>query len=155
MSEFDSKNVIVTGAAGVLGRAVADRFHNHGAKVFGVDVIGFEAPFETHKADLTSFEDAKRVVNEIGSVDVLMNIAGGFTMGDSVADTSDDTWNFMFDLNARTAFNMVRAVVPHMKNQGTRQNREHWRTKRFTRCWDDGCLFSIQKRCHSTHRKHG
>ena len=35
-------------------------------------------------------------------------------MGDSVADTSDETWDFMFNLNTRTVLNMARAVVPRM-----------------------------------------
>jgi len=35
-------------------------------------------------------------------------------MGDSVADTSDETWDFMFNLNTRTVLNMARAVVPGM-----------------------------------------
>ena len=59
-----------------------------------------------------------QVVEAVGTIDVLANIAGGFTMGDSVASTSDETWNFMFDLNARTVLNMVRAVVPGMTEQG-------------------------------------
>ena len=118
MSEFEGKSVVITGAAGVLGRTVADAFHQQGSDVYGVDVIDFEAPFRTYHADLTVLDDAVRVVNEIGNVDILMNIAGGFTMGDSVVDTSDDTWDFMFNLNARTAFNMIRATVPKMKRQG-------------------------------------
>lgn len=118
MSEFEGKRVVVTGAAGVLGRAVADRFHEHGGTVSGIDVVQFEAPFQTYTADLTSLVEAKRVTEEIGSVDILLNIAGGFTMGDSVADTSDETWDFMFDLNARTAFNMIRAAVPGMQANG-------------------------------------
>ena len=118
MSEFEGKSVVVTGAAGVLGRVVADRFHEHGGTVSGIDVVQFEAPFQTYTADLTSLDEAKRVIEEIGSVDILLNIAGGFTMGDSVADTSDETWDFMFDLNARTAFNMIRAAVPGMQANG-------------------------------------
>lgn len=118
MSEFEGKSVVVTGAAGVLGRAVADRFHEHGGTVSGIDVVQFEAPFRTYTADLTSLDEAKRVTEEIGSVDILLNIAGGFTMGDSVADTSDETWDFMFNLNARTAFNMIRAAVPGMQANG-------------------------------------
>jgi NAD(P)-dependent dehydrogenase (short-subunit alcohol dehydrogenase family) len=59
------------------------------------------------------------VTDALGGIDILANIAGGFTMGDSVADTSDATWEFMFNLNARTVFNMARAVVPVMRSQGS------------------------------------
>ena len=118
MSEFKNKSVVVTGSAGALGRAVASAFHKAGAKVTGVDVVPHDADFRTLKADLISPDGAGQVVEAVGTIDVLANIAGGFTMGDSVATTSDETWNFMFDLNARTVLNMVRAVVPVMTAQG-------------------------------------
>lgn len=114
MDEFRSKRVVVTGAAGALGSSVASAFHNEGADVIGIDVVDFEAPYETRRTDLISKEDTEREFKDIGSVDVLANIAGGFTMGDSVADTADDTWDFMLNLNSRTVLNTVRAVVPGM-----------------------------------------
>ena len=114
MSEFDDKTVLVTGAAGVLGQAVANIFDTSGARVVGVDVVPFEAPYETHQVDLIDPEGAAQVVKSVGTIDILANIAGGFTMGDSVADTSDATWDFMFNLNARTVLNMARAVAPLM-----------------------------------------
>ena len=114
MNDFEGVNVTVTGAAGVLGMAVADAFSAAGATVSGIDVVEAATSFSLHQADLINPEEAKRVISEIGQVDVLANIAGGFTMGDTVATTSDETWDFMYNLNARTVFNMVRAVVPQM-----------------------------------------
>tara|TARA_B110000014_G_scaffold255600_1_gene237642 strand:- start:2743 stop:3411 length:669 start_codon:yes stop_codon:yes gene_type:complete len=114
MSEFDNKTVVVTGAAGVLGQAVANIFHTSGARVIGVDVVPFDAAYETRQADLIDPDGAAQVVESVDTIDILANIAGGFTMGDSVADTSDETWDFMFNLNTRTVLNMVRAVVPRM-----------------------------------------
>jgi NAD(P)-dependent dehydrogenase (short-subunit alcohol dehydrogenase family) len=49
-----------------------------------------------------------------GRIDILVNIAGGFTMGPPVHETPDRDWDFMMDLNARTVFNTCRAVVPHL-----------------------------------------
>lgn len=114
MSEFDGVNVTVTGAAGALGMAVAEAFQVKGATVTGIDVVSTDTPFTLHRADLIDPDDSRRVVEEIGQIDVLANIAGGFTMGDTVDSTSDETWDFMYNLNARTVFNMVRAVVPQM-----------------------------------------
>jgi NAD(P)-dependent dehydrogenase (short-subunit alcohol dehydrogenase family) len=114
MSEFDNKTVVVTGAAGALGQAVANIFHTSGARVIGVDVVPFDAAYEMRQADLIDPEGAAQVVESVGAIDILANIAGGFTMGDSVADTSDETWDFMFNLNTRTVLNMARAVVPRM-----------------------------------------
>lgn len=118
MSEFEGKTVVVTGVAGALGRVVANAFHHAKAKVIGVDILETDAAFQTLIADLTELNGAQAAVAEIGDIHVLANIAGGFAMGESVAATSDDTWDFMFNLNARTVLNMARSVVPDMQKQG-------------------------------------
>ena len=118
MSDFNGKRVVVTGAAGVVGRAVADAFHLANADVTGIDIVEANPPYRSVVADLIDPDDAARVADEIGHIDVLANIAGGFTMGESVAETSDETWDFMFNLNARTVLNMARAVVPGMRDRG-------------------------------------
>ena len=117
MSNFEGQSVVVTGAAGALGRGVAEAFAAAGAEVTGIDIIDFDAPFNTLVADLIDPAGARAAVDQIGAIDVLANIAGGFAMGDSVADTSDETWDFMFNLNARTVLNMARAVVPGMRER--------------------------------------
>lgn len=117
-AEFADKNVLVTGAAGTLGRVVAARFHEVGAVVTGVDVVEHEASWRTFAADLTDPRSAQAAVAAAGDVQVLANIAGGFTMGETVADTRDETWDFMLNLNARTVLNMCRAAVPGMLARG-------------------------------------
>ena len=119
MSDFNGKRVVVTGAAGVAGRAVAQAFHDAGATVWGIDVLADEAPWRTIVADLIDPKSAQAAIEEAGAIDVLANIAGGFTMGDEIADTSDETWDFMLNLNARTALNTCRAAVPGMVAQGS------------------------------------
>ncbi|MDE0008645.1 MAG: SDR family NAD(P)-dependent oxidoreductase [Gammaproteobacteria bacterium] len=118
MSEFEDKIVVVTGAAGTLGTAVAATFHDAGARVTGIDIVESDAPWRTTTADLIDPGTATAAFAELGDIDVLANIAGGFTMGDAVVDTSDATWDFMMNLNARTVFNAARAVVPAMKAAG-------------------------------------
>ena len=118
MFDFKQKSVVVTGAAGALGLTVANSFANAGAEVTGIDVVDFEASFTTIKANLIEPETTHAAFEKIRSVDVLANIAGGFTMGDTVADTSDETWDFMFNLNTRTVLNTVRAALPSMRKQG-------------------------------------
>ena len=118
MSDFTGKRVLVTGAAGVAGRAVATAFQAAGATVTGVDIVADDAPWRTLIADLIDPDGARTAVAEAGVIDVLANIAGGFTMGDDIVGTSDDTWDFMMNLNARTALNMCRAAVPGMIANG-------------------------------------
>jgi NAD(P)-dependent dehydrogenase (short-subunit alcohol dehydrogenase family) len=57
---------------------------------------------------------AARATERFGRIDVLVNIAGGFRMGTPVHETTDADWNFLFDVNVRTALNTARAVVPLM-----------------------------------------
>lgn len=118
MSEFTNRVVLVTGAAGALGRAVVDHFARNGAIVAQLDIVGIDNSHYSAICDLTNPESCTKAVTDIverlSKIDVLANIAGGFTMGTPVHETSDDTWDFMLGLNARSVFNMARAVVPFM-----------------------------------------
>ena len=128
---FDDRTVIVTGAAGNLGRALAQGFADQGANLVLVDVerarlekaFGAESDHRSFApANLLEMADATRVAQaalaRFGRVDVLCNIAGGFRMGEAVHETSDENWNFLFDINTRTLLHAVRAVVPHMVAAG-------------------------------------
>jgi NAD(P)-dependent dehydrogenase (short-subunit alcohol dehydrogenase family) len=128
---FDNKTVLITGAAGNLGRAVAQVFADNGARLalVGRRIDSLRQAFgdETAQrlyvaADLMQPEQVGAavgtVVERCGRIDVLCNLAGGFRMGDAVHDTPDATWDFLFDLNARTVLHMAHAVVPHMIERG-------------------------------------
>ncbi len=70
-------------------------------------------------ADLTDAERVDGIIGDIragesASVDVLVNLAGGFWMG-SLEDTEPRTWDRMWAMNATTAFLCSRAVFPSMK----------------------------------------
>lgn len=125
--DFAQRTVIVTGAAGHLGRAVTRHFADRGAALVLVDVDLtrlHQAHGDEHSrllfapADLRDATQAAAVAQaalaRFGRIDVLANIAGGFRMGEAVHETSDETWNLLFDLNTRTLLNMCRAVVPAM-----------------------------------------
>lgn len=129
--EFSNRTVLVTGAAGNLGRAVADAFAARGANLVLVghrreslqQAFGAEderrlfAPADL--LDARQVEAAvQRAVERFDRIDVLCNIAGGFRMGGAVHKTSDADWNFLFDVNARTVLNTARAVVPRMLAAG-------------------------------------
>lgn len=117
-ADFAGKVVVITGAAGALGRAVADEFASRSAKLALVDIIDTTGPHLSLVGDLTDVSAAQKIaqdiVRKLGRIDVLANVAGGFTMGETVHETTDKTWNFMFDLNVKTMLNMVRATVPTM-----------------------------------------
>jgi NAD(P)-dependent dehydrogenase (short-subunit alcohol dehydrogenase family) len=129
--DFQHRTVIITGAAGNLGKAVATAFAERGAHLVLVDLSGdaltraFGAENNQRSfvpANLLDMSGATRVahsaLSRFGSIDVLCNIAGGFRMGEAVHETSDENWNFLFDINTRTLLHVVRAVVPHMVTAG-------------------------------------
>ena len=129
--DFSNHTVVITGAAGNLGQALAKGFAAAGANVVLVDLdanrlkSAFGADSETRSlvaANLLKREEAQRVIDvarqRFRKIDVLCNIAGGFRMGEAVHETSDETWDFLFNLNVRTLLNMVRAAVPALIETG-------------------------------------
>jgi NAD(P)-dependent dehydrogenase (short-subunit alcohol dehydrogenase family) len=105
---FDQRIVMVTGAAGNLGRAVATAFEELGATLVRLDV---------KEVDLRDARNVQEVVERHERIHVLCNIAGGFRMG-AIHETTDADWDFLFDLNAKSVLHMSRAVVPIMLRAG-------------------------------------
>ncbi len=129
MFNFTGKAVIVTGAAGTLAGEVARHFAAAGASIALVDInqdllgsvlSGLDTASSSIclQADLTDEKSVAGMVGEVmdrfGTIDVLANIAGGFTMGPRVHETDIKDWDFMLDLNAKSVFLTCRAVIPHM-----------------------------------------
>lgn len=118
-----ARTVVVTGAFGILGGAVAAAFAAAGDKVARVDYA--PAPAESPAGcldwggvDLTDFAATQAVVADIvkalGSIDVLVNVAGGF-IWETLADGGSATWNRMFAMNATTCVNMTKAALPELE----------------------------------------
>lgn len=132
--KFSGKTVLVTGAAGNLGRAVAHAFAVQGACLILLDRNGerhgaLERDDRTEpqaclrlSADLLAPEDLARAVHagiaRFGRIDILCNLAGAFTMGEAVHETEPSTWDRLFDVNVKTVVHTCRAVVPHMLSHG-------------------------------------
>ena len=119
---FEHRTVMVTGAAGNLGQAVAAAFAGQGARLvlLGRQIDSLRAVFGDEGADrlflATDLLDGQQVaaavaaaVARFGRIDVLCNLAGGFRMGDAVHETADSTWDFLLDINAR----LVHALQRH------------------------------------------
>jgi len=126
---FEGRTCVVTGAAGNLGRAVAAALASLGASLILLDhsdqtlrsAYGGEG--ERRSLVRANLLDASSVAQALGGgrfprIDVLCNIAGGFKMGEPVHKTSEDTWELMLDLNARSVINTARVVVPGMIDAG-------------------------------------
>ncbi len=120
---MSDRTIVITGAAGALGRVVAERFRAHGDTLALLDLIETDQHAEYFACcDLRDAEacqaQVERIRDRFGHIDVLLNIAGGFEMGEPVYATRTEVWKRMFDINVWTMINMVQAVVPVMRAQG-------------------------------------
>jgi NAD(P)-dependent dehydrogenase (short-subunit alcohol dehydrogenase family) len=134
MFDLTDRVVIVTGAAGNLGRAVARAFRAAGAKLVLVDHAPDRLPrlfpeldespdhLLATSVDLTDVDAVEKTVDKgrgrFGRIDVLANTVGGFRMGALTHEAALETWDFMLALNARTALIVSQAVLPLMLEQG-------------------------------------
>ena len=121
--------VLVTGAAGALGRAVVEHFAARGAtlalldrdgdalqalaaRVPGVTVL----PLATNLLDADAVAQAVgQAVSRFGGIAAAVHLAGGFTMGEPVHESATSTWQRMLDLNVNTMLHSAAAVVPVMR----------------------------------------
>jgi len=126
---FEGKTCLITGAAGNLGRAVAAAFAAAGASLLLMDLddkaLRTAYGSDDKRKQLLGADvlDAASVAQAIaagrlGRVGILCNLAGGFRMGQPVHETSEDTWELMLGLNAKSVINTARAVVPGMLAAG-------------------------------------
>jgi NAD(P)-dependent dehydrogenase (short-subunit alcohol dehydrogenase family) len=124
MNELNNKVALVTGASGGLGNFVTEAFLTAGATVIGVarsiQSSAFAGPkFVAMPVDLSKGEATKEMVEaaiqRFEKIDMLVHVMGGFAGGELIDDTDDATWDKMMNLNLRSAFNICRAVLPHMR----------------------------------------
>jgi 3-oxoacyl-[acyl-carrier protein] reductase len=124
-ASLEGKLALVTGASRGIGRAIAQELARAGAEV----VVGYrsgkdeaeglaaEIGGRAIQADISSPEDAKRLVEEAGDIDVLVNNAG-LTRDGLLARMSDDDWRTVIDTNLCSVFYTCRAVTrPMMKKR--------------------------------------
>ena len=135
MPDFEDRVVVVSGAAGNLGGVVSHAFAELGAHMGLLDrrpgrlqeVCGHLAGDPRHlllgSVDMTDPESVERsfqqVIDKYGRVDVLVNAIGGYRGGTPIHETSLESWDLMFELNARPVFLTCRAAVPHMLKNGS------------------------------------
>ena len=124
-ASLEGSLALVTGASKGIGRAIAEELARAGATV----VVGYRSGRDEAEelaariggravqADVSSPEDAKRLVEEAGDVDVLVNNAG-LTRDGLLARMSDDDWRTVIETNLSSVFYTCRAVTrPMMKKR--------------------------------------
>jgi len=111
---LQGKHIVVTGAAGTLGKSTVKVANSYGAIVTQLD-ISFSSESKTRlNVNLQNLVQVKECVDSLDPIDALFNIAGGFQMGNSVIETSDEDWETMRAINFTTMLNTTRAILPEM-----------------------------------------
>jgi NAD(P)-dependent dehydrogenase (short-subunit alcohol dehydrogenase family) len=121
---MEGRVVLITGAKGGLGSFVTEAFLAAGATAVGasrsIKQTDFANPrFTAMAVDFADAAAVKALVDQIvarfGKIDAVAHVLGGFAAA-PVAETDDKTWNMMVDLNLTSAFYVLRATLPHMRN---------------------------------------
>jgi NAD(P)-dependent dehydrogenase (short-subunit alcohol dehydrogenase family) len=132
MSDFDGKVVLITGAAGGIGRAAAIQFAQQGARVAVADIdaagaaetvelIGGDAAIAINvdvsdEASCQAMVDA--TVSKFGRLDILFSNAGISGDRAKTADITTQDWNRVIAINLTGVFFCSRAAIPAMLNAG-------------------------------------
>ncbi len=136
MAEFslEDKVAVITGASRGIGRAIALRLAQAGAKVVvssrklenvkdtadEIKATGGEAlPFQAHvgRTDEVAALIA-RTMEAYGRIDVVVNNAATNPHFGPLLSAGEGQWDKILDTNAKGVFRMCKAVVPHMETQG-------------------------------------
>ena len=133
MTSDEQRTILVTGGTGALGTAVTKRLLDDGHQVAATWVVKDEAAAlqtsvgendrlkivevdVTDEASIAAALDGIR--NEMGAVDALVHLVGGWKGGEPVHDMSLESWDRMMALNLRSAMLCCRAVLPSMRERG-------------------------------------
>ena len=115
------RTAIVTGAAGAIGKGVAEELRRQGVNVFVTDRIACNIGLPEQAADVTDEAQVKACVEAAlkalgGRVDILVNVAGIVGQG-LVEEITVADWDKMFAVNCRGTFLFCKYCVPVMKKQ--------------------------------------
>jgi NAD(P)-dependent dehydrogenase (short-subunit alcohol dehydrogenase family) len=125
-----SRTIVVTGAFGALGQAVARKFLGQKERLGLIDraavppwaTPAFPAPHVlaggVDLSDPASTAAAMQKVAAAGGLEVLVNVAGGFRF-ETLAEGDVASWELMFAMNLKTAVVASRAALPYLKARGT------------------------------------
>jgi len=128
---LEGRSVVVTGAAGGIGRSVVAAFAEAGAHVVGVDIPGSavaevigELPgrHRALEADLRDVDDHARLFDqarELAPVAAIAHLAAVLLRRDTVDDVSPDDWDTQLDVNLKATFFLNRAARNAFRDQGT------------------------------------
>ena len=123
-NRLEGKNIIVTAAGQGIGKATAVAFHNEGAHVTATDLndktlaeLNKEYPkIKVQTLDSTDNNAILKFMKSVDRVDILFN-AVGFVHHGTILDCNENDWDFSFDVNVKSMYQMCKAILPLMVKQ--------------------------------------
>jgi len=124
-ARLSGKRALITAAGQGIGRASALAMAREGATVIATDIdeaalaeMKAEAPaIECRRLDVLDGDAISALAAELGAIDVLFNCAG-FVHNGSILESSEEEWDFAFDLNVKAQYRMIKAFLPAMLEAG-------------------------------------
>jgi len=122
--DFADRTALVTGAAQGIGRAIAESLQAAGAKVHLADIApiawNVDGVYVAHQVDLGDRAAVHRLVADVGSLDVLVNAAGGVRgqVGGPIENVDEAAWRAIFAANVDSAFWLAQAASTPMRKAG-------------------------------------
>ncbi len=132
MFDFRDKSVVITGGGSGIGAAMVERFAQHGASIAILELdlqkaekLASELPQSSGKTRCyqVNIADQQRVtqvinqvVDELGTVDILINNAGISQIG-RLDQTDEQDFDKVFAVNVKGAYNCMYAVIEHMRSR--------------------------------------
>lgn len=124
--DFSKKVVLITGGTGALGGMLVKKFLNSGAVTISsfhnekdAEKLKIEnSKFELIELDILQdeqlLERIPKLVKKFGTIDILVNVVGGYLGGKNTNDLSEAEWDKMMNLNLKSAFLISKHVIPVM-----------------------------------------
>ena len=128
--QLDSKTAIVTGAASGFGHGIARAFAAAGARVMVADInsegaaeVAREIGGISAQVDVSNATSVQAMADEalaqLGHIDILVNNAGVTHLPQALEEVSEDEFDRVLAVNAKSVYLTARSLVPHMKSRGT------------------------------------
>ena len=134
MRDLEGRIILVTGAAGGIGKEICKRFAEEGSIVIATDLDalllkdlksklkGLKGSVQTHELNITDALAVQSVVSKVleenGKIDALINNAG-WDYAAPFVETDPNLWQKLININLMGPLNLQKAVLPSMINFGS------------------------------------
>ena len=125
MKRLQNKNILLTAAAQGIGHASLLQFLEEGATVWATDIklkpleaLNYsEQQLKVRKLDVCDPDSIAKLIEEIGTIDVLFNCAG-FVHSGTILECTEDDWDMAFEINVRSMYRLAKTIIPRMVSNG-------------------------------------